>query len=188
MALSDLVAKILDEAKKEVVKIEADTADRIEAMEGENDQKIVDRNAETRKRTDEKKATMLKKIETLGLMQRRNSILQTKQDSIETVLNNIVESIVNLPDAEYQSIISILFEKSGKVEGAVFHPAKGKENQTISGMKKTKMAYKQGASRDIKGGFVLISDTIEIDNSIESIVKSELRKNIELEVSKILFV
>ncbi len=187
MALSDLVAKILDEAKKEVVKIEAETADRIEKMESENEQKIADRQLEIEKNTEEKKNSMLKKVKTLGSMQSRNMVLQTKQDAIEATLDKVIDNIVNLPDAEYEAIIAALFEKSGKVEGAVFQPAKGKENQTIAAMKKAKMAYKQGASLEIKGGFVLVSDTMEIDNSIESIIKSELRKEIELEISKALF-
>jgi len=187
MALSDLVAKILDEAKKEVVKIEADTAAQIEAMESENEAKIEERKAEIEKNTEDKKASMTKKVETLGSMQSRNLILQTKQETIEATLEKIVDNIVNLPDAEYEEIIAALFAKSGQIKDAVFKPAKGKENQTINAMKKAKVAYKQGASLEIKGGFVLVSDTMEVDNSIESIIKSELRKEIALELSKVLF-
>lgn len=187
MALSDLVAKILDEAKKEVVKIEAETADKIEMMESENETRISKRKAEIENNTEAKKASMLKKVMTLSNMQRRNLLLKTKQKSIETILDNIVQSIVDLPDAKYEEMIAVLFEKSGQIEGAVFHPAKGKENQTINGMKKAKMAYKQGLSLEIKGGFILVSDKIEINNSIESIVKSELRKNLELEIANVLF-
>lgn len=187
MALSDLVAKILDEAKKEVVKIEADTAGRIEALETEGEMRIQKRNAEFEKNIQEKKELMLKKVVTLGNMQRRNLILQTKQEMIETILDKIVDALVNLPNAEYEKMIATLFKKSGQLEGAVFLPAKGKENQTINGMKQTKFAYKQGASQEIKGGFLLVSDKVEIDNSLDSLVKKELRPQLELEIARVLF-
>lgn len=187
MALTDLIAKILDEAKKEVVKTESDTAAQIEKMESENEKRIKERQKEIKTNTQDKKDAMLKKVKTLSNMQRRNLLLQTKQEAIESVLNKVVESVVNLPDNEYEKIIAALFEKSGQVPEAVFHAPKGKENQTINGMKQAKMAYKQGASKDIKGGFILVSDNMEIDNSIESLVKKELRPELELEISKVLF-
>ncbi len=40
---------------------------------------------------------------------------------------------------------------------------------------------------DIRGGFILESDKIEIDNSFESILNNQLRGNLELEVAKTLF-
>ncbi len=54
-------------------------------------------------------------------------------------------------------------------------------------MKNAKMAYKQGSSIEIKGGFILVSDTQEVDNSIESLVKNELKDKVQLEISKTLF-
>lgn len=188
MALSDLIAKILNDAKKEVASIETNTAQQIEQIENENELKITNRKKEIANNTAEKKIAMQRKVKILGEMQRRNLILQAKQESIENVLESLVESILNLPEAEYEKIIVALFEKTGQIENAVFHAAKGKENITISGMKKAKMAYKQGASKDIRGGFILISETLEIDNSIESIIKNEFRKELELKISKTLFV
>lgn len=187
MALSDLIAKILDEAKKEVVKIETDLAEKIESMEAEHKSKVNESQKKLAEDLVSKKALMLKKVQTLGATQKRNLLLKTKQDVAEEVLSELIEKIADLPDADYESLMAALFEASGKIEGAVFHPAKGKENQIINGMKKAKMAYKQGASLEIKGGFILISDKVEIDNSLESLIKKELAPKLEPEISKVLF-
>lgn len=187
MALTDLIAKILNEAKKEVVKIETDLAEKIELMEADYEAKISESQKKIKEDLTSKKAMMLKKVKTLGVTQQRNLLLKTKQDVAEDVLSALIEKIVNLPDAEYENLMAAIFEASGKVEGAIFHPAKGKENQIINGMKKAKMAYKQGASLEIKGGFILVSDKVEIDNSLESLIKQELAPKLEPEISKVLF-
>lgn len=187
MALSDLIAKILNDAKKDVAQIEADTAKNIENLENEYEQKTQDRKVEIEASTAKRKEAMLKKVKMLGETERRNAILNAKQEVINQVFEQSVEKLMNLPEAEYEKIIVALFEKTGNIQGAVFHSPKGKENITISAMKKAKMAYKQGSSIDIQGGFTLTSDTIDIDNSIENLVKKELRQQIQLELSKTLF-
>lgn len=187
MALSDLVAKISTSAKKEVAKIETKTAQEIEQLEADFETNINARKLELEKATIAKKEAMQKKVNSLAKTEKRNLILKAKQAILEEALDLIVTKITHLSEHDYEALLTTLFQKTGNIEGAIFHSPKGKENITISAMKKAKMAYKQGASVDIQGGFILVSKTQEVDNSIESLVKNELKDKIQLEISKTLF-
>ena len=66
--------------------------------------------------------------------------------------------------------------------------AKGKEDSTKKAIAASGKNYSiDDKSINIQGGFILKTEKIEIDNSFETIIKKQLREELEINVHKLLF-
>lgn len=188
MALKDILEQIKEE-----------TEDKLNTLKKEHDKKMKEiddkfsalkKEAETgmdeQVKTNSKK--ILNKMTTVAKMEAKNKLLKEKRELLDAIFDETLKKLVS--SSGYKRLITGLLKASKlEGEGITVVPAKGKESETKAAVEASGKSYKVSEkSADVKGGFILKSDKIEIDNSFESILNKQLRDDLELEVAKTLFV
>lgn len=187
MALSDILEKIKKEASGKVAELEKEYKAKIEQLEKENKEKQKDIDEEMHKKIEENTKKIIAKAENLAEIERKNELLHAKRQIIEEALENSIEELSKLDN--YEEVITIMLEKADlKGDNTVVVPAKGKEETTKAAIQKSgKNYFLSEKSANITGGFILKTDTIEIDNSFSTIIKEQLREDLEIKLHKLLF-
>lgn len=138
-----------------------------------------------------------RRIRAVAQMDMRKDILAVKQQFIDQVFDRVMEQLINLSTEEYQNILLELFVKTVDTGREQVIIASGDQdrineqfidrvNQALKEQGKTGNLTLSGETRDIKGGFILKSGGVEINNSFETILRME-REELEPEVAEILF-
>lgn len=195
--IEELKKRIIDEENENAKKIIADA--ELEAL------KILDKasmdSESILKKSKDKAAidanSLNMRIISKAQLDARNMLLQAKLEMIDIVINKAKLKIYNMDKDSYSTFIEKLLLKnvqSGDEE--IILGDKDKERVDISVIEnvnnKLKGINKQGLlklsnnSCDIKAGFILKKGDIEINCSIDSIIRM-LRDNIEKDLSHILF-
>lgn len=198
MAEADrLRQKILEEARQQakaiVRRAENEAADILNAAKAEAEKKERVATEKAYKEAEERKKRLLASADLEG----KKQILQVKQDIVGEAFAKAIEKMSSLPAQQYIDIITsialeavssgteeiILSKKDRDAYGADIIKAinSGLSNKGIKGAVKL-----SEATRDIKGGFILRSEDIEINNSFDAIIKMR-RDELELEVVNALF-
>ncbi|MDD3861589.1 MAG: hypothetical protein PHP74_01740 [Candidatus Gracilibacteria bacterium] len=187
MALTDIIEKINKEAEKKIAQMEHDFELKKKELEKkyEGKKKEIDSDMETR--IVEKRKKILGKAERLGEMEAKNSLLVAKRKLIAETIEKAIEELSRAKNLE--DILAGMFKKIDlKDEGIVIFPAKGFEEITKKAMKNADKKFElSDKSVQIKGGFILKTDKVEIDNSFETIIGKQLVENLEIEINKLLF-
>jgi len=187
MALTDILEKIKQEAEKRLVEIEKDFNDKKEKLikENENLKKEIDKNMHDK--IEEKSVTIIEKAETLASRESKNQLLDAKRELIQECFD---EAIIELSQSkDYEEMMTLILKETDfSDDNVVIIPAKGKENLTKNAIKNSKKNYfLSDKSADIKGGLIIKTGKIEIDNSFETIIKNQFKGDLEIQLNKILF-
>ena len=119
-------------------------------------------------------------------MDAKNELLKAKRAVINSVFEEAIEKLVK--SDRYEDMITKLIGKSELDGEPEVVPAKGNEDATKKALTASGKGFKLAEkSANIRGGFLLRTEKVEMDNSFESIVSKELKDELELEVSKVLF-
>ncbi|MFD3156405.1 V-type ATP synthase subunit E [Haloimpatiens sp. FM7330] len=195
--LNNLVTKILDDAKHSADAIITDA----KAKEKEIvDKKVNEANIEQKNIVEKAKIESQSKKERIvsnAQLQVRNKKLDSKQQVIDKVFEKSLIELINLSKEQYLDFIknSILaLPIDGDEELIVKDEDKSKiDTEFLNDLnEQLKKNNKKGEIklsdevRNIKGGFILYKNGIEINNSFESLVTA-LRDELEYDVVKILF-
>lgn len=187
MALADILEKIKKEAEKKVSELEKDFEERKKKLEEDNEKKQKEIDEHLHKKIEGKSAKILEKAETLAEMESKNQLLKAKRKIIEEALEKAIETLAQSKDYE-KHITQMLKTANLESEEIVVVPARGKEEETKKAIKESgKKYFLSDKSADIAGGFILKTSKIEIDNSFETIVKKQLREDLEISLNKLLF-
>jgi len=125
----------------------------------------------------------------------RKKILAKKQEALETVYQKAMAEIISLPTATYQNFIEKrLFSLLEKGEYEIIVAANDKEKISknfIEGLNQKLKEKKIGLkfvsfSSSIKNGFVLRQGKVEINSSLEEILKKK-RDELDIKLGKLLF-
>jgi V/A-type H+-transporting ATPase subunit E len=138
-----------------------------------------------------------RRVRAVAEMEMRKDILAVKQQLMDQVFDQAMEQLKNLSTEEYQNILLNLFIKTVDTGREQVIIASGdhervnqqfidRVNQTLKEQGKNGNLTLSGESRDIKGGFILKSGGVEINNSFEAILRME-REDLEPKVAEILF-
>lgn len=187
MALTDILDQIAQEANSSLDKLEKDFNEKKKKLEDKfkERQKAIDEDLHQKIEDNSKK--IIEKAETLAEMESKRALLASKREVINEVL---VEAIDELAKSDkYEAIITDMLKSIDiSEENIVVVPARGKEDITKTAIKAAgKDYFLSDKSADIKGGFVLKTDKVEIDNSFETIVGKQLREDFEITLNKTLF-
>ena len=186
MALSDILQKILEEAKKEIEQTEKESAEKIKVLEKEYQKKEFEKEQEIKESMIKKKNEVDKKMETLVKMEERNEMLVMKQSVLDKVFEKALEKLVSLQDAEYKKVLICFLEKLSKEDEGTIIAAKDRKPITESALHDTGHTLKVREEGNFKGGFVYQSEKIEINSTFENVLKN-LKPEIEPEVAEMLF-
>ena len=120
-------------------------------------------------------------------MEAKNKLLGEKRELLDAIFDEALKQLVSSPN--YKDMLVNLFKHTSlKGDDVEVCPANGKEEETRAAIAASGKEYKMcDCKSNIKGGFILKSAKIEIDNSFESILNKQLRSDLELEVARTLF-
>jgi len=187
MALSDILDKIKEETDLKMAELNEEYEAKILAFEAE----IKEKKEKAKKEMDEQvkvnSKKILNKMETAAMMEAKSKLLKEKRGLLDSIFDEVLDRLISAENYK-EMIVGLL--KASEIEGdnVLLVPAKGKEEVTASALSASGKPYKMAdKSSHIKGGFILESDKIEINNSFESILNKQLRDDLELDVAKMLF-
>lgn len=187
MALSDILDKIKEETDSKIEELNDEYKARILALEAEVKEKKEKAKEEMDEQVRVNSKKILNKMETAAMMEAKSKLLKEKRDLLDSIFGEVLDRLVSADN--YKEMITGLL-KASEIEGdnVLLVPAKGKEDVTASALSASGKPYKMAdKSANIKGGFILESERIEIDNSFESILNKQLRDDLELDIAKMLF-
>ncbi len=187
MALADILEEIKKEADGKLKTLEKEHADKLKGLDTQFDEKKKTAEAEMDEQVAENSKKILNKMTTHAKMEAKNKLMREKRELMEGIFEEALDQLVN--SSNYQEILVSLLKHSKIGDGDVtVCPAKGKEAETKAAIHAAGKDYKlSDKPLNIKGGFVLTTDKIEIDNSFESILYKQLKDDLELEVAQSLF-
>ncbi len=187
MALIDIIKKIDKEAANKIAQLEKDFERKKQSLEDtyKKKQKALDEEIHTK--IEEKNQKILEKTKMLGEMEAKNILLKEKRAIIGETVDQAIETLASSDKLE-DILVSMLKNVDIDSENIVITPAKGKEEVTKKAIKAAgKDFFLSDKSANIKGGFIVKTEKIEIDNSFETIIKEQLKEVIEIELNKTLF-
>jgi V/A-type H+/Na+-transporting ATPase subunit E len=187
MALQDILEKIREETEEHFKKMAKQFEERKREIEEAHNTKLEEVNADMNERVEENKGKIIKKAENLVEREAKNHLLKEKHMLIEEVLDQAISALCK--SEKYESILTDMLKKIDiKDSNAVIISAKGKEEETKKAVKAAeKTFFVSDKTGDFKGGFVVKTDSMEIDNSFENIIKSQLRSLLEIRTHQLLF-
>jgi len=188
MALQDIIQKIQKDLEKDLAKIEKEEKEELREIDKEFVQSKKDLEKKKEKRVKEKAKGIEQKMATLLSMESRSKLLKEKIDLIEKVFQKAIDELCKFPDGEYKKVLAVLMKKLPEGEGEIVSVS-GREKITEEALREAgKSGYTLGkASSAIKGGFIMKTGKIEIDNSFTTLVNQILKDEVETEVAGVLF-
>jgi V/A-type H+-transporting ATPase subunit E len=197
MSVETITEKIISDAQAEVLRIEAQVAEKAKKVEAEQREqtKAIEKEAEyeaQRRAQDRHK----KDIATAEL-ELRKALLAQKQRLIQQVFNKALERLADLKGEKYERFILELLMKVVEVgdEEVIFSDADGRNTgQKLLQEANSRLAKagKKGAlrlvkeDRDLHGGFILRRGKMEVNCSLNSLFES-VREELEPQVAEVLF-
>lgn len=186
MALNDILKSIQLDAEREADKIKKSAQIEISELEKKLNESIG--RAGQRVLADFKLAmeTEIKQAKFKKETKLKTLVLEKKQEIIEKVYALVLERLANKA-GEYKKIIEQATAKLPKVRDGKILLADNKKGETEIIIKKSNTEHKISAETvKSKGGFVLDSPTLRIDNTVEALVLQS-KDETGVGVAKILF-
>ncbi len=187
MALNDILEQIKKETQEKLDKISEEHAKAVEKVEKEFEKMMKDAEEEMDEQVAANSEKIMNKMVTHAKMEAKNKLLSEKRELMDAIFDEALEALGSSSD--YEKLMTELL-KHCEIDGddVKVIPAKGKEDVTKAALSASGKSYQMAdKSADIKGGFILDSKKIEIDNSFESILNKQLRDDLELEVAQTIF-
>lgn len=179
MTLTDILNDIDSEKQKAIDSLSAELAKKIAELETLHEKNKEGLREEYKKRVEEKKAGIEKKIQAQTNMERKTLMLTAKRDVLNTVFSTAIKSLAN--SKEYTDILAKLLSGIELKEAEVI-VAKGKKPETIHALKKAGKDYKITGEGDFTGGCIVVATNMEIDLSFETLV-DDLRPELETDIA-----
>jgi V/A-type H+-transporting ATPase subunit E len=138
-----------------------------------------------------------RKIMSMSELELRKSLLAIKQEMLDLAFDSALDRLKALEGEEYEKVIAAMLEKSLQTglqeivvspqDAAKFTPQfLQKLNTSLSNRAAGTELRLSAETRDIRGGFILKSQGMEINNSFEALIRLQ-RDEIESDIAKILF-
>jgi V/A-type H+-transporting ATPase subunit E len=192
MALKDIVEKIIkdaeEEGKEKVKEAEKKAAEILKEAEKKSEElkkKIVEK-------AEKEAAEEKKRIIALARLEMRNKLLEKKKNLIEEVFQEASKRISSVPKDKYRSFLKkVILEAAESGEEEVILNERDRElvdakflgeiNQELQKNGKKGSLKLSSETREIEGGVILKKDGLEINASLETLLK-ELRSEKEKEI------
>lgn len=135
----------------------------------------------------------LERLDSMAQMEGKRLLLSAKQEMIAQAFDAALDKLLSLPQEEYVELLAKLCVQAAVTgrEELIFSPAdKGKlgakvaarANELLPGGRLTV----SGETRDVKGGFILSGDGVEVNCAFDTLVRLS-RPELERQVAQTLF-
>ncbi len=188
MSLQDITNKILADAQAEADKIIQANKAETEKMADQKDKEIAQAVQAIERKGREKEARLIEQSEFKIRTIKKNALLQVKQELIDQAFAVAKKNLTGLDDIAFITLMVNLLKDAPRLDKAKIIASTKRKNQISKAMKRTRISYKFSAEKLPPGqeGFILSSKTIEVNNTIDSLVKHK-REGLEADVVKVLF-
>ncbi|MFH1218650.1 MAG: V-type ATP synthase subunit E [Candidatus Peregrinibacteria bacterium] len=186
MALTDILAKIEKESDSKIEDLKKEFEKKKKALENECATRQKEIDERMHQRIEENSKKLLEKAETLAERESKNKLLKAKHEIIEQALLGAIDALAESSD--YVKILTTMLKNSDMDDDTVVVPAKDKEEETKKAIKESgKKYFLSDKSTQIKGGFILKTAKVEVDNSFETLILSQMKEDLEINLHKSLF-
>ncbi len=169
MTLRDILQKILDEAKKEVSKLEKNFEMEKSDLKKESERIEKEEINVVRKKASLASNSVEKKTRQMSRRENAKTLLKAKQKLIKSAMKSFEFSLEKCDDKYYGEILKKCFEKMPLKSGTIFT-----SSQRLVITKKFAPAnFEFKVDDEIKGGFIVKLGKAEIDCSFENLIFSE---------------
>lgn len=192
-----IVRRIMDDAETQAESIKKEAAEKAEAFKAEAKEKAENREEHIIEQAKKEAEEQKRRIIGVAQLEARKEMLAAKQELISEAFDESLEQLVKLDDKTYLSIIKkmLLNLVETGTENVYCSAADLKRipdsfwkevNQELAGQGKKGELTPSSEPREIKGGFVLQADGMEINCSFEALLAMK-RDELEPEVAAVLF-
>ena len=199
MSLDEVKRKIIELANQKASELRKEAKLRAEENARETDNNIKKMLSSGRHRYAEDARLLKERRLGVARVEVRNKHLNAKQMIIEEVIDETLNRILAFPDDEYLAIMERLFAEANipecECEVQISQPdvnrmtadfIKSMERRLSADGKKVRLTLSKTHRDDIKGGFVVRADQVEIDCSLDTLVRVRWDE-MEHEAAQILF-
>jgi len=189
MALQDILQKITEEADKKAAFMKQVTVKEIKKIQEEAQARAEARKREIEEKIEVKSISIIQKSKTLAKMTGRSQTLKDKRAVIDQAYEEVEKELHNLDGHEYVKLMVNMLKYASKSaqKGSLTVPA-DKKRQMEEALEKANVDFHiKEETHEFKGGFVVVSGSVEINLSFPYLIEKIVRPNTELEVAKILF-
>ncbi len=192
--IEKITARIDGEAQAEIDKLLADARDAAAAVTARYKAQADKESADRKARNEKSAAEREERLVSVAQMESRKVTLAARQEMVEKAFSLALEKLCAMPEAEYiAAAAKLMAQAADGGNGAAVFSAK---DRAEIGQKTVDAANKLLGSkgkltlspetRDIRGGFVLVQDNVEVNCTFETLVRLQ-RGTMSGEVAKLLF-
>lgn len=191
MSIEKITSKIMGEAEDARTQVLTEAEAQRDAILREAEEKGKTLVHDEQARGEAEKEKIISRRKSVADIDCRKVILQKKQELISECFEKAVDAIITMDEEEYLQLLVALGKKTGLKKGLLIFNKKEKEtigekvtaalNEAVGG------AFTVAEeTRDIRGGYLLQSGKVYINNTIEALVE-ESRDVLSIEVASMLF-
>lgn len=191
MSIEKITSKILSQADAEKEEILGKAKGKSDAILKEASEKASALISESEKRGADEKEKIISRRQSVAGIDSRKVILARKQELINQCFELATEKLATLKEEDYLKLLVGLGTASGVKSGLLIFNEKDKA--AIGQKLADELNKSEGAdfkvadeTRDIKGGYILVSGQTFVNNTMEALVE-EYRGDLTSKVAEILF-
>ena len=186
MSIDKITSKILDAAANEKEKTLKEAEKRRDEILKEAKAKAKAIKKEMEDKGKEEKGQIIERRKSVAFIDSRKVLLNKKQEIIADCYDKAIDAIIAMDKAKYVELLVELGKASGIESGVlVFNKKEAKEigKEIASALGKFTVSDECG---DMRGGYIIQSGQVYVDNTIESLVK-ENESKLSSKVAEMLF-
>lgn len=183
MALQDILAAITAEADKRIADARKEHQQSLAQLREESERNLAKKKQEIAVSKQQKKDILTAKAHTHAQAQKRNAVLKSKKELLDSVFAKAVTELAKLDNKEIEPLLRHCI-KSIKSKG-VIHPS-AKHAELLKKICPSEQFRLEKPSK-AAGGFLFVSEKEEQDFTFEHLMEHVVRPSHELEISKTLF-
>lgn len=187
MSAQDIINSINKKTDKEIADLNEENKKELKKLEKEYTEKLEKKKEQLLKEVKQKADKKISQVNFQLKFLLTNKLLKNKEAVIDQTYQEGLNKLASLDASQYQKLLSNLFKALPRLKTGTITPAKEDKDAVKKALSKSKRPYKLASQTvDAKGGFVLKSGGLTIDNTLESLISS-LKEQTETQVAQILF-
>ncbi len=188
MPLEKIIERIDEESALEIKTLEREAQEKVSQISKEAQEKAASIKEEILRAASFEAQRRRDHILTMANLEARRTVLEEKERLIEEAYGKALAKLKKLGKRPYQELIKKMLLKVAKSgSGAIILSKEDKKRITPSFIKSINKNLRiSKEDREISGGFILKREKIEINNSFESLFRSQ-REKLESRLVRILF-
>lgn len=182
MALQHILDAIVQDADHRIQQISSSNKQHLKDAKEASEKRLSDSRRKIADSVEVKKRQLKEKTLSYALMKKRRAMLEQKQQHMNSLFEQVIEKLANLPKDQAEKIIEACLKtlpSTGTISPSKAHEAIVK--------KMLPKGCEMGNAIDARGGFIFSNETQEYNCTFEHLVQHVLRQKDEVSIARELF-